>query len=162
MTMSIKRFAKQLTALLVCFSVLPACNKWLEVEPTGVILSDEALNTPEDLQRLLNSCYDVLGNAFDGRVQNICELLSDNLAAPKSIPAERSVVWQIFSWTLSLEGGAYAEVIAPLLRRCEVGNVGRQVAVLRIFKVAHQFGIQSREIGYRKQVGYISRNTQRV
>lgn len=77
-----KKFAKQLTALLACLSLLPACNKWLEVEPTGVILSDEALNTPEDMQRLLNSCYDVLGNAFDGRVQNICELLSDNLAEP--------------------------------------------------------------------------------
>jgi tetratricopeptide (TPR) repeat protein len=58
------------------------CNKWLEVPPEGVTLQEDALKTPDDLQRLLNSCYDVMGNTFDGRAQNIAELLSDNLTNP--------------------------------------------------------------------------------
>jgi hypothetical protein len=58
------------------------CKKWLEVPPENVVLDVDALKTPEDAQRLLNSCYDVMGNVFDGRVQNIAELLSDNLEQP--------------------------------------------------------------------------------
>lgn len=58
------------------------CNKWLEVPPEGAVLQEDALKTPEDLQRLLNSCYDVMGNTFDGQAQNIAELLSDNLNIP--------------------------------------------------------------------------------
>ena len=58
------------------------CNKWLDVAPENVILQEDALNTPDDLQRLLVSCYDVMGNTFDGRVQNIAELLSDNVQKP--------------------------------------------------------------------------------
>lgn len=58
------------------------CKKWLEVPPENVVLDVDALKTPDDAQRLLNSCYDVLGNVFDGRVQNIAELLTDNLEQP--------------------------------------------------------------------------------
>ncbi|MDZ4821843.1 MAG: RagB/SusD family nutrient uptake outer membrane protein [Flavobacteriales bacterium] len=76
---------KKYLALIILFATvafLPSCKKWLEHEPDGVILSEDALKTPEDMQRLLNSCYDVLGNIFDGRVQNIAELLSNNLDQP--------------------------------------------------------------------------------
>lgn len=59
-----------------------ACNKLLEVEPQNETLADEALQTPEDLQKLLNSCYDVMANAMNGRAQNFAELLSDNLEQP--------------------------------------------------------------------------------
>ncbi len=58
------------------------CKKWLDVGPENVILQEDALKTPDDLQRLLVSCYDVMGNSFDGRVQNIAELLSDNVQQP--------------------------------------------------------------------------------
>ena len=58
------------------------CNKWLDVAPENVILQEDALNTPDDLQRLLISCYDVMGNTFDGRAQNLAELLSDNVQQP--------------------------------------------------------------------------------
>ncbi|MFM9986224.1 MAG: RagB/SusD family nutrient uptake outer membrane protein [Flavobacteriales bacterium] len=67
--------------LIICVLGI-GCKKWLEVPPENVVLDVDALKTPEDAQRLLNSCYDVLGNVFDGRVQNIAELLSDNMAQP--------------------------------------------------------------------------------
>ncbi|MGB0137488.1 MAG: RagB/SusD family nutrient uptake outer membrane protein [Flavobacteriales bacterium] len=64
--------------------VATACNKLLEFPPEDVILAEDALQSPEDMQRLLNSCYDVLANIFDGRQQNVAELLSDNLAEPET------------------------------------------------------------------------------
>ncbi|MBL7941733.1 MAG: RagB/SusD family nutrient uptake outer membrane protein [Flavobacteriales bacterium] len=77
-----KKIILSLSAGIAAVAIFPSCSKWLEVEPDGVILSDDALKTPEDMQLLLNSCYDVLGNVFDGGIQNINEMLSDNLAAP--------------------------------------------------------------------------------
>ncbi len=61
---------------------IAGCKKFLDIGPENVILAEDALKTPEDAQRLLVSCYDVLGNTFDGRTQNIAELLSDNLERP--------------------------------------------------------------------------------
>jgi hypothetical protein len=63
---------------VLCFS----CDSLLEFPPEDVILQEDALQTTEDLQALLNSSYDVLGNLYDGRVQVIAELMSDNLATP--------------------------------------------------------------------------------
>lgn len=68
---------------ILCTGVaFTGCKKWLDVGPENVILQEDALKTPDDLQRLLVSCYDVMGNSFDGRVQNIAELLSDNVQQP--------------------------------------------------------------------------------
>jgi hypothetical protein len=64
---------------------IASCEKMLEYPPEGAILAEDALKTPDDAQRLLNSCYDVLANLFDGRYQNICELMSDNMAEPNGL-----------------------------------------------------------------------------
>jgi hypothetical protein len=64
---------------------IASCEKMLEYPPEGAILAEDALNTPDDAQRLLNSCYDVIANLFDGRYQNICELMSDNMAEPNGL-----------------------------------------------------------------------------
>ena len=58
-----------------------SCNKFLDVDPEGVILADDALQTPEDLQLLLTSCYDVLRSAkfMGGRFQTLSELMADNM-----------------------------------------------------------------------------------
>lgn len=61
---------------------LTACQDFLDVPPQGVLLEDEALQTPEDYEQLLNSCYDVTANYFNGRMQIMNDLLSDNVAAP--------------------------------------------------------------------------------
>jgi hypothetical protein len=64
---------------------IASCEKMLEYPPEGAILAEDALKTPDDAQRLLNSCYDVIANLFDGKYQNICELMSDNMAEPNGL-----------------------------------------------------------------------------
>jgi hypothetical protein len=56
----------------------------LDFEPGDQILADQALETPDDLQRLLNSCYDVMANTYYGAFQNLGELLGANLSAPRT------------------------------------------------------------------------------
>ncbi|MFM1931006.1 MAG: hypothetical protein RL226_309 [Bacteroidota bacterium] len=69
----------------VCISILASsCDKLLEFEPGDVIIAEDALQTADDAQRLLNSNYDVLGNLYDGRVQIAAELMSANLAIPEN------------------------------------------------------------------------------
>jgi len=75
-----KHLRYYLAALLI--PALVSCEKFLEYPPEGAILAEDALKTPDDMQRLLNSCYDVLANVFDGSYQNLAELLSNNLAQP--------------------------------------------------------------------------------
>ena len=68
---------------LVIFS---SCEKILTFEPEGegIILEEEALQTKEDLQKLLNSVYDVEANFLGGQNQNLSELLADNLVLPNN------------------------------------------------------------------------------
>lgn len=54
----------------------------LEFEPQSELLIDEAMQTPDDLQRVLNSCYDVMANTVNGRSQYFSDLLSDDLNRP--------------------------------------------------------------------------------
>ena len=58
--------------------------RWLEVNPEQYILAEDALETPEDLQALLVSCYDVMANLYDGDVQLMNELRGDNTNEPLS------------------------------------------------------------------------------
>lgn len=70
-----------LVGLVSAISV--SCEKLMNVEtPDDVVTFDQALNTTDDMQSLLNSCYDVMANAYYGNQQNLSELLSDNLDAP--------------------------------------------------------------------------------
>ncbi len=62
-----------------------SCDKMLNYAPDGAILAEDALKTPDDAQRLLNSCYDVMANVFDGSYQNLAELLGNNLALPNGL-----------------------------------------------------------------------------
>ena len=64
----------------------------LEFEPGDVILAEDAINTADDLQRMLNSNYDVLANLLNGRQQCIAELLTDNMARPYS-SLDYTAVW---------------------------------------------------------------------
>jgi len=61
-----------------------SCDKMLDFGSGDQVLADEALQTPDDLERLLNSCYDVMANTYYGGYQNLGELLSANLSAPRT------------------------------------------------------------------------------
>jgi hypothetical protein len=82
---------KKILILIICFTLpLVSCKKWLDQPPTGN-LREDLFNTAEDAQETLNSCYDALANLYDGRIQNISELLSDNLNQPNTNNDLRSV-----------------------------------------------------------------------
>lgn len=74
---------KQLIYLFAFLLVIgtTSCESFLEIEPEGEIPASEALQTPEDLQLLLNSCYDAMrsDNFYGGKYQVLSELMSDNL-----------------------------------------------------------------------------------
>jgi len=60
-----------------------ACEKMLETDLQGADLTEEeALQSKQDVLDLLQSCYDVTANVYNGRVQFLNELLADNLADP--------------------------------------------------------------------------------
>jgi hypothetical protein len=82
---------KKILILAFCFTLpLVSCKKWLDQPPQGN-LREDLFNTAQDAQETLNSCYDALANLYDGRIQSISELLSDNLVQPNSNNDLRSV-----------------------------------------------------------------------
>ena len=60
------------------------CKDVLEFPLENEISAEEAIQTAEDLQQLLTSCYDVVGNTFNGHSQNFHELLGPNLDNPNN------------------------------------------------------------------------------
>ena len=91
-----KRFntpSLRIAALALSLGLLvTGCDKQLEFEPGDVILAEDAINTADDLQRMLNSNYDVLANVLNGRQQSIAELLTNNMARPYS-SLDYTAVW---------------------------------------------------------------------
>jgi len=110
---------KKLALAIVLGAIaLGSCNKLTEFGPANdsVVLAENALETPEDLQALLNSCYDVLANAFDGRTQNLSELISDNLDEPKNNLDFQTVYARNTSTITAATGGVYREFYFAIYR----------------------------------------------
>lgn len=107
---------KYLLILACGLMTLSACDKLLEFEPGDVILAEDALKTPEDLQRLLNSNYDVIGNLFDGRVQVLSELLTDNLSFPEDNNDYAAVYGRQTNFFTSTTNGVYADFYRAIYR----------------------------------------------
>ncbi len=70
--------------LFIASFTFTACNDWLEIEEEDVLLPEEALNTAEDYERLINSAYDVLrgsnGRFLGGRSQLFSDLLAHEVS----------------------------------------------------------------------------------
>lgn len=114
---------KKITYILLVSLVsigFTGCKKWLEVDPEGVILAEDAIRTPDDLQRLLNSCYDVLGNVFDGNVQNMAELMSDNLTRPLNNMDLTSVYDREVTFFNSTTNAVYLDLYRAVYRSNEL------------------------------------------
>lgn len=59
---------------------LSSCESIIETDtPSNQLVEEDALTSKADVQELLQSCYDVNANLWDGDVQNLNELLADNL-----------------------------------------------------------------------------------
>lgn len=73
---------KYLIAITLSVSI-SACTDFIEIEPQGEIIADQALQDAEDMQELLNSAYDALrgtgGDWLGGRAQAISEIMGENI-----------------------------------------------------------------------------------
>ena len=93
-----------------------AIDKQLEFEPGDVILAEDAINTADDLQRMLNSNYDVLANVLNGRQQSIAELLTNNMARPYS-SLDYTAVWnRETNFFTPTTGGLYTDFYYAIYR----------------------------------------------
>jgi tetratricopeptide (TPR) repeat protein len=74
------------TAFIASGLLITGCSEdFLDRKPEATetqFLDVDAIKTPEDLQQLLLSVYDVTANTFGGQIQNLSELLGDNIDAP--------------------------------------------------------------------------------
>lgn len=101
-----------------------ACEKMLETELQGADLTEaEALQSKQDVLDLLQSCYDVTANVYNGRIQYLNELLADNLADP-TINEDLSEVYNhntlFFNGTI---GGIYQDPYITVFRANRVLEV---------------------------------------
>jgi hypothetical protein len=88
----------------------------LNFEPGDEILAEDALETPDDLQKLLNSCYDVMANTYYGAYQNLGELLSANLASPRVNNDYTEVYNRATIFFNGTVGGLYGEPYIAIFR----------------------------------------------
>ena len=103
-------------ALAMLLILAPGCDKMLEFAPGDVILAEDAIEDAEDLQRLLNSNYDVLANLLGGRSQSLSELLSGNLAQPFS-SLDYTAVWnRETNFFTTTTGGVYTDFFYAINR----------------------------------------------
>jgi len=115
-----KRFntpSLRIAALALSLGLLvTGCDKQLEFEPGDVILAEDAINTADDLQRMLNSNYDVLANVLNGRQQSIAELLTNNMARPYS-SLDYTAVWnRETNFFTPTTGGLYTDFYYAIYR----------------------------------------------
>lgn len=65
---------------------LASCEKNLDVvpDPSKGLQPEEAIKNGEDMQKLLNSCYDASANMMNGQFQIMADLLGDDIARPSN------------------------------------------------------------------------------
>lgn len=106
---------KILAIILLAGLGLSSCKKWLDQPPTGA-LREDLFNTANDAQETLNSCYDALANLYDGRIQSISELLSDNLQQPNTNNDLRSVYARQTTFFNSTSNKVYQDLYTVIWR----------------------------------------------
>ena len=83
-----------------------SCERILDFQANSnnQIPADSAILNIQDAQELLVSVYDVAANAFNGRFQNIPEVMSDHIADPLGLNGEYAQIWR---WTSSFFNGSF-------------------------------------------------------
>jgi hypothetical protein len=98
---------------------LASCDSFLEFAPGDVILAEDAIQDADDLQRLLTSTYDVLGNIFGGRFQIVNELRGPNFGAPDNSLDFTAVYNRETTFFTGINGGVYTDFYYAIYR-CNV------------------------------------------
>lgn len=67
--------------LIFCAVLQSSCDKQIDLnaKDLNLFIPEEALKKPEDMQALLNSCYDATANMMNGRFQAANDLLADDI-----------------------------------------------------------------------------------
>lgn len=79
------RYKIGITAVCLILSlVFSACEKNLDVtpDPSYGLDPEEAIKSADDMQKLLNSCYDACANMMNGQFQILADLLADDITRP--------------------------------------------------------------------------------
>lgn len=76
-----RRTGAHITFILLLAACLNACTDLLEIRPRQVIIAEDALKTPEQVQQMLNSAYDLYrrDQFMGGHAWIAAELLGDNI-----------------------------------------------------------------------------------
>lgn len=74
--------------------VVAGCKKISEERPENSFTREDAIQTPQDVQNLLNSCYDAFANQWNGYVQSTSDLLSDDLEKPLRASTHQTEIYQ--------------------------------------------------------------------
>ncbi len=107
-----------IATLITMGLVFSSCNDFLDIKPEEVLLKEDALNTQEDVQMLLNSTYTVLfsGNFLGGRAQIISELMTNNILGSE-LDGDWFVVYNRSSSIFEgIIGGLYSEPYIAIYR----------------------------------------------
>ncbi|MFN3951486.1 MAG: RagB/SusD family nutrient uptake outer membrane protein [Thermaurantimonas sp.] len=95
---------------------MSSCSKIFDVRPEGVLLIEEALQTPEDFEKVLNSCYDVAANYYNGRIQMLNDVLGDNVAPPINNNDLNEVYLRRVNFFNGTTNGVYREPYRSIFR----------------------------------------------
>ena len=95
---------------------MASCDRLLEFEPGDVILAEDAIQSPEDLQRLLVSNYDILANLYGGRVQIVNELRGPNFGIPDNSLDFTAVFNRETTFFTGINGGIYTDFYYAIYR----------------------------------------------
>lgn len=101
--------------LLLAASAI-SCDKLLEFEPGDVILAEDAINTTDDVQRLLVSTYDVLANLYGGRIQVVNELRGPNFGSPDNSLDFTAVYNRETTFFTGINSGIYTDFYYAIYR----------------------------------------------
>jgi hypothetical protein len=109
-----------LGALLI---VVSSCSDLLDTELEGTQLTqEEAIQSKDDILRVLQSCYDVNANFHNGRIQNLGELLGDNL----EMQTQSGDYGQVYNHNVSVFNGSldaiYTEPYLAVFRINQILN----------------------------------------
>ncbi|ELR73773.1 putative outer membrane protein [Fulvivirga imtechensis AK7] len=102
-----------LLIILMCWS----CDSLLENDlPSNEVIAEDALESANDVQQLLNSTYDVTANVFNGNNQRFSELLADNV----TILGNSGFLVQVYNRSTDFfnsdVGGYYGQPYIAILR----------------------------------------------
>lgn len=94
-----------------------SCEKYLEVKaPNQISDINELIVSASDVPLVLNSAYDVMANVFDGDIQTLSELISDNAELPANNLDLKAVYDRETTFFNSSTNGIYSDMYRTIFR----------------------------------------------